>query len=70
MKKVLTILALIGFVQLGHAQEEKKGSDTTRFKIGSMQFIIIESDTMVVNDKNESNSEKKKKNMKKNYLKK
>lgn len=50
MKKIFTLLALIGLAQLGHAQEENEGSDTTRFKIGTMEFIIIDSDTMAVND--------------------
>ena len=70
MKKVLTILALIGFVQLGHAQEEKKGSDTTRFKVGSMEFIIIDSDTSVVNDDNNTEVNPDKKNVGINYDKK
>jgi hypothetical protein len=51
MKKIFTLMALIGLAQLGHAQEEKKGGDTTRFKIGTMQFIIIDSDTMAVKDR-------------------
>lgn len=34
---------------LGLSQEEKEGSDTTRFKLGSTEFIIVDSDTMKVN---------------------
>ncbi|MEO9533645.1 MAG: outer membrane beta-barrel protein [Crocinitomicaceae bacterium] len=50
MKKIFTLMALIGLAQFGHAQEENKGSDTTRFKIGSMEFIIIDKDTLAVDN--------------------
>jgi hypothetical protein len=34
------------------AQEEEKSSDTTRFKIGSTEFIIIDNDTIQAGDNN------------------
>jgi len=47
MKKIFTIIALLGLANLGLAQEEG-GPDTTRFKVGSMEFIIIDNDTSLV----------------------
>ena len=57
MKKILTIIALLGLANFGLAQEEKKGSDTTRFKIGSMEFIIVDSDTSVVDTSEDSDGD-------------
>ena len=47
MKKIFTLLAVISTMQLGFAQEEG-GPDTTRFTVGSMEFIIVDRDTMMV----------------------
>jgi len=51
MKKILTMLAVIGCTITTMAQESEiieDGKDTTRFKIGSMEFIVIDNDTTVV----------------------
>jgi hypothetical protein len=47
MKKIFTLIAMIAIANLGLAQEEG-GPDTTRFKVGTMEFIIVDNDTSVV----------------------
>jgi Outer membrane protein beta-barrel domain len=47
MKKIFTIIAMLALANLGLAQEEG-GPDTTRFKVGSMEFIIIDNDTTLI----------------------
>jgi Outer membrane protein beta-barrel domain len=51
MKTLFTFLAVILSVNIGLAQEEEGGSDTTRFKIGNTEFLIIDKDTMRVDSK-------------------
>ena len=52
MKKIYTLIALLGLMQLGYSQKEG-GSDTTRFKIGSLEFIIVDNDTLMVDENGE-----------------
>lgn len=52
MKKLATIFALLtGGVLFG--QNEEKESDTTRFTVGTMEFIIVDKDTMLAEDEQE-----------------
>lgn len=53
MKKIFTILAVLSLANFSMAQEEEHGPDTTRFKIGSTEFIIIDNDTMRVDQNDE-----------------
>lgn len=55
MKKIFTLLAVLMLAQVGFTQEEEneQGPDTTRFKLGNTEFIIIDNDTIKV----ESNDE-------------
>lgn len=51
MKKICIIIAVLGCAITGMAQEKGtsgKGSDTTRFKIGTIEFIVIDNDTTVI----------------------
>ena len=47
MKSTITLFAILIIAKLGLAQEEG-GPDTTKFKIGSMEFIIVDNDTTFV----------------------
>ena len=53
MKNIFTLIAIFGMVNLGLSQEEKEGADTTRFKIGKVEFIIVDSDTIKVDHDDE-----------------
>lgn len=46
MKQITTLIAVFMTMTSAMAQEEEKSSDTTRFKIGSTEFIIIDNDTI------------------------
>lgn len=51
MKRIFTYLAVLGCTITSTAQEvevNEEGSDTTRFKIGTMEFIVIDNDTTVI----------------------
>jgi hypothetical protein len=52
MKKIITLFAVLMLANVGLAQEEEneQGPDTTRFKIGTTEFIIIDNDTMRVDE--------------------
>lgn len=55
MKKIITIIAILSSGYL-IAQESK---DTTRFKVGSMEFIIVDHDTIPVQDKDGNEKDSK-----------
>ena len=50
MKKIITLLSCALVAQIGLSQEEDKKADTTRFNIGNTEFIIVENDTIRVDD--------------------
>ncbi|UKN00475.1 PorT family protein [Paracrocinitomix mangrovi] len=53
MKKIFTLLAIISTATIGLAQNENSQEnkpDTTRFNIGNTEFIIINNDTIRVDD--------------------
>jgi len=54
MKKITTLLAVFLCMTTAMAQEEEKSSDTTRFKIGSTEFLIIDKDTIQAGDIDEN----------------
>lgn len=54
MKRIFTLLTVLLCANIGLAQEEESVPDTTRFKIGSTEFIIIENDTMRIEDNENS----------------
>ena len=47
MKTTITLLTLLLIANLGLSQNEN-GPDTTRFKVGKTEFIIVDKDTMRV----------------------
>lgn len=49
-KATITLLTFLICANLGLAQEEKTGSDTTRFTIGNTEFIIVDKDTIQVEE--------------------
>ena len=55
MKKIITIVAILSSGYL-MAQESK---DTTRFKVGSMEFIIVDHDTIPVTEYDDEGKPKK-----------
>ncbi|MEX1002197.1 MAG: outer membrane beta-barrel protein [Crocinitomicaceae bacterium] len=58
MKKIYTLFILLSCSTIGLAQEEeKKGRDTTRFNIGKTEFIIIDNDTVQVDDMEDPDGE-------------
>lgn len=65
MKKIITLLTVCFLANIGLAQEEEgqQGPDTTRFKIGNTEFIIINNDTLRVDsedpDQEDPDDEKK-----------
>jgi len=60
MKQITTLLAVFICMTTAMAQEEEKSSDTTRFKIGSTEFIIIDNDTIQAGDVDSDNPDRDK----------
>ena len=60
MRTTITLLAFLICANLGLAQDEGSNPpDTTRFKIGNTEWIIIDNDTMRVDNSDETNEDPK-----------
>lgn len=59
MKKIFTIIVVALASHLSIAQKTEHGSDTTRFKLGNTEFIIINNDTISVDEMGEPDEDSK-----------